>query len=104
MHVWGPLTRAAAFPVAALSKDTAAVCVDHGDAICCGLLALFRCVMGPVALQLHYRFGARTGGAPIMIDLFVIMALVLGELGLHVTLIPNSSSAFFAYSRLELCP
>jgi len=36
---------------------------------------------GTGGLAAHYRFGARTGGAPIMIGaIFVVLALALGAL------------------------
>jgi sulfate permease, SulP family len=62
---------------------------------------------GTGGLAAHYRFGARTGGAPIMIGIFfVIMALLLGELGLTMlTLIPNSVlGVLLVFAGLELCP
>lgn len=47
---------------------------------------------GTGGLAAHYRFGARTGGAPLMIGvLFVVMALLFGELGFAIlSLIPNA--------------
>jgi len=62
---------------------------------------------GTGGLAAHYRFGARTGGAPIMIGtLFVVLALVLGELGLTIlALIPNSVlGVLLVFAGLELCP
>lgn len=62
---------------------------------------------GTGGLAAHYRFGARTGGAPIMIGvIFVILALVLGELGLTIlALIPNSVlGVLLVFAGLELCP
>jgi len=62
---------------------------------------------GTGGLAAHYRFGARTGGAPIMIGgLFIIFALVLGELGLTIlALIPNSVlGVLLVFAGLELCP
>ncbi len=62
---------------------------------------------GTGGLAAHYRFGARTGGAPIMIGaLLVILALVLGELGLTIlALIPNSVlGVLLVFAGLELCP
>lgn len=62
---------------------------------------------GTGGLAAHYRFGARTGGAPIMIGaIFVILALVLGELGLTIlALIPNSVlGVLLIFAGLELCP
>jgi sulfate permease, SulP family len=62
---------------------------------------------GTGGLAAHYRFGARTGGAPIMIGaIFVVLALVLGELGFTIlTLIPNSVlGVLLIFAGLELCP
>jgi sulfate permease, SulP family len=62
---------------------------------------------GTGGLAAHYRFGARTGGAPIMIGaVFVIMALAFGELGFRVlALIPNSVlGVLLIFAGLELCP
>ena len=62
---------------------------------------------GTGGLAAHYRFGARTGGAPIMVGIFfVILALALGELGLTLlSLIPNSVlGVLLVFAGLELCP
>jgi sulfate permease, SulP family len=62
---------------------------------------------GTGGLAAHYRFGARTGGAPVMIGaFFVIMALAFGELGFGVlALIPNSVlGVLLIFAGLELCP
>jgi SulP family sulfate permease len=62
---------------------------------------------GTGGLAAHYRFGARTGGAPIMIGaVFILLGLVFGELGLAVlTLIPNSVlGVLLIFAGLELCP
>lgn len=62
---------------------------------------------GTGGLAAHYRFGARTGGAPIMIGvIFVILALALGELGFTIlALIPNSVlGVLLVFAGLELCP
>lgn len=62
---------------------------------------------GTGGLAAHYRFGARTGGAPIMIGIFfVIVALVLGELGFTLlALIPQSVlGVLLVFAGLELCP
>jgi SulP family sulfate permease len=62
---------------------------------------------GTGGLAAHYRFGARTGGAPVMIGaIFVVLALVLGEFGLTVlALIPNSVlGVLLIFAGLELCP
>jgi SulP family sulfate permease len=62
---------------------------------------------GTGGLAAHYRFGARTGGAPIMIGiLFVVMALAFGEAGFTLlTMIPNSVlGVLLIFAGLELCP
>ena len=62
---------------------------------------------GTGGLAAHYRFGARTGGAPIMIGiLFVVMALAFGEVGFALlTMIPNSVlGVLLIFAGLELCP
>ncbi len=62
---------------------------------------------GTGGLAAHYRFGARTGGAPVMIGaLFVVMALAFGELGFRVlALIPNAVlGVLLIFAGLELCP
>jgi sulfate permease, SulP family len=62
---------------------------------------------GTGSLAAHYRFGVRTGGAPVMIGaLFVVMALAFGEFGFAVlALIPNSVlGVLLVFAGLELCP
>jgi SulP family sulfate permease len=62
---------------------------------------------GTGGLAAHYRFGARTGGAPLMIGaIFVVLALVFGEAGFtFLTLIPNSVlGVLLIFAGLELCP
>ena len=62
---------------------------------------------GTGGLAAHYRFGARTGGAPLMIGaLFVALALVFGEAGLtFLTLLPNAVlGVLLIFAGLELCP
>ena len=62
---------------------------------------------GTGGLAAHFRFGARTGGAPIMIGLFfVVVALVLGDLGFTLlALIPQSVlGVLLVFAGLELCP
>lgn len=62
---------------------------------------------GTGGLAAHYRFGARTGGAPIMIGaIFVVLALALGELGFSIlVLIPSSVlGVLLIFAGLELCP
>lgn len=62
---------------------------------------------GTGGLAAHFRFGARTGGAPLMIGiLFVVMALVFGEFGFALlAMIPNSVlGVLLIFAGLELCP
>ena len=62
---------------------------------------------GTGGLAAHYRFGARTGGAPLMIGaLFVVMALAFGEFGFALlSMIPNSVlGVLLIFAGLELCP
>jgi SulP family sulfate permease len=62
---------------------------------------------GTGGLAAHYRFGARTGGAPVMIGLlFVIVALAFGEFGFALfAAIPNSVlGVLLIFAGLELCP
>nr|WP_320011964.1 putative sulfate/molybdate transporter [uncultured Desulfobulbus sp.] len=62
---------------------------------------------GTGGLAAHYRFGARTGGAPIMLGIFfIVMALVLGEFGFALlAAIPQSVlGVLLVFAGLELCP
>ncbi|MEW5773259.1 MAG: putative sulfate/molybdate transporter [Thermodesulfobacteriota bacterium] len=62
---------------------------------------------GTGGLAAHFRFGARTGGAPLMIGaIFVAIALVFGEAGFtFLTLLPNSVlGVLLIFAGLELCP
>jgi len=62
---------------------------------------------GTGGLAAHYRFGARTGGAPIMIGVFfLLIALVLGEFGFSLlAVIPQSVlGVLLVFAGLELCP
>lgn len=62
---------------------------------------------GTGGLAAHYRFGARTGGAPIMIGVFfVIVALLFGEAGFALlAMIPQSVlGVLLVFAGLELCP
>jgi SulP family sulfate permease len=62
---------------------------------------------GTGGLAAHYRFGARTGGAPVMIGaIFVVLALAFGEAGLtFLTLLPNAVlGVLLIFAGLELCP
>lgn len=71
-----------------------------------GLFGAVPMCHGAGGLAAHFRFGARTGGAPIIIGTaFVILALLLGELGLTVlALIPNSVlGVLLVFAGLELC-
>ena len=72
-----------------------------------GLFGAVPMCHGTGGLAAHYRFGARTGGAPIMIGIFfVVLALALGELGLAIlALLPNSVlGVLLIFAGLELCP
>jgi SulP family sulfate permease len=72
-----------------------------------GLFGAVPMCHGTGGLAAHYRFGARTGGAPVMIGaVLVVLALVLGELGLSIlALIPNSVlGVLLIFAGLELCP
>jgi SulP family sulfate permease len=62
---------------------------------------------GTGGLAAHYRFGARTGGAPLMIGVvLVLMALLFGESGfLILSAIPNAVlGVLLIFAGLELCP
>lgn len=62
---------------------------------------------GTGGLAAHYRFGARTGGAPIMIGIFFLfIALVLGEFGFSLlSILPQSVlGVLLVFAGLELCP
>jgi len=72
-----------------------------------GLFGAVPMCHGTGGLAAHYRFGARTGGAPVMIGIFfVVLALALGEFGLTIlALIPNSVlGVLLIFAGLELCP
>jgi len=72
-----------------------------------GLLGAVPMCHGTGGLAAHYRFGARTGGAPIMIGIFfLIIALLLGELGFSLlAIIPQSVlGVLLVFAGLELCP
>lgn len=72
-----------------------------------GLLGAVPMCHGTGGLAAHYRFGARTGGAPIMIGIFfLVIALVLGELGFSLlAIIPQSVlGVLLVFAGLELCP
>ena len=72
-----------------------------------GLFGAVPMCHGTGGLAAHYRFGARTGGAPILIgSFFVVLALVLGELGFAMlALLPNSVlGVLLIFAGLELCP
>jgi sulfate permease, SulP family len=72
-----------------------------------GFLGAVPMCHGTGGLAAHYRFGARTGGAPLMIGvLLVLVALVFGEFGFTIlALIPNSVlGVLLIFAGLELCP
>lgn len=72
-----------------------------------GFLGAVPMCHGTGGLAAHYRFGARTGGAPLMIGaLFVVMALAFGEFGFRVlAVIPNAVlGVLLIFAGLELCP
>ena len=72
-----------------------------------GFLGAVPMCHGTGGLAAHYRFGARTGGAPIMIGLFfVVIALGFGELGFSLlSIIPQSVlGVLLVFAGLELCP
>ena len=72
-----------------------------------GFLGAVPMCHGTGGLAAHYRFGARTGGAPVMIGaLLVVMALAFGELGFAIlAMIPNSVlGVLLLFAGLELCP
>lgn len=72
-----------------------------------GFLGAVPMCHGTGGLAAHYRFGARTGGAPIMIGLFfVVIALGFGELGFSLlSAIPQSVlGVLLVFAGLELCP
>ena len=72
-----------------------------------GVLGAVPMCHGTGGLAAHFRFGARTGGAPIMIGIFfVTIALVLGEFGFSLlAIIPQSVlGVLLVFAGLELCP
>lgn len=72
-----------------------------------GLLGAVPMCHGTGGLAAHYRFGARTGGAPVMIGVFfVIIALLFGEFGFTLlSIIPQSVlGVLLVFAGLELCP
>ena len=72
-----------------------------------GFLGAIPMCHGTGGLAAHYRFGARTGGAPIMIGIFfVFIALVLGQVGFALlAAIPQAVlGVLLVFAGLELCP
>ncbi|MEW6221396.1 MAG: putative sulfate/molybdate transporter [Thermodesulfobacteriota bacterium] len=72
-----------------------------------GLFGAVPMCHGTGGLAAHYRFGARTGGAPVLIGAgLVVLGLTLGEVGLAIlTLIPNGVlGVLLIFAGLELCP
>lgn len=72
-----------------------------------GFLGAVPMCHGTGGLAAHYRFGARTGGAPVMIGaLLIVMALAFGEFGFTLlAMIPNGVlGVLLIFAGLELCP
>ena len=72
-----------------------------------GLLGAVPMCHGTGGLVAHHRFGARTGGAPIMLGLLLVaMALGFGQLGFALlAAIPNGVlGVLLVFAGLELCP
>lgn len=72
-----------------------------------GFLGAIPMCHGTGGLAAHYRFGARTGGAPIMIGIFfIVIALAFGEFGFTLlSIIPKSVlGVLLVFAGLELCP
>jgi SulP family sulfate permease len=72
-----------------------------------GFLGAVPMCHGTGGLAAHYRFGARTGGAPLTIGvLFLVTALLFGELGFSIlAMIPNAVlGVLLIFAGLELCP
>ena len=72
-----------------------------------GFLGAIPMCHGTGGLAAQYRFGARTGGAPIMIGIFfVVVALVLGQVGFALlAAIPQAVlGVLLVFAGLELCP
>jgi SulP family sulfate permease len=72
-----------------------------------GFLGAVPMCHGTGGLAAHYRFGARTGGAPIMIGIFfILVALLLGDFGFSLlAIIPKSVlGVLLVFAGLELCP
>jgi len=72
-----------------------------------GFLGAIPMCHGTGGLAAHYRFGARSGGAPLMIGaIFVAMALAFGEFWFTLlSVIPNAVlGVLLIFAGLELCP
>jgi SulP family sulfate permease len=72
-----------------------------------GFLGAVPMCHGTGGLAAHYRFGARTGGAPLMIGAILLLtALLFGDLGFSIlAMIPNSVlGVLLIFAGLELCP
>ena len=72
-----------------------------------GLLGAIPMCHGTGGLMAHHRFGARTGGAPVLIGLIlVVIALTFGRFGFALLAsIPNAVlGVLLVFAGLELCP
>ena len=72
-----------------------------------GLFGAVPMCHGTGGLAAHYRFGARTGGAPVIIGIFfVVLALPWGiSASPYSALLPNSVlGVLLIFAGLELCP
>jgi SulP family sulfate permease len=72
-----------------------------------GLLGAVPMCHGTGGLAAHYRFGARTGAAPLIMGaILVFLGLALGELGFAILAsIPNAVlGVLLVFAGLELCP
>ncbi len=72
-----------------------------------GLLGAIPMCHGTGGLVAHHRFGARTGGAPIIIGvILVVMAVAFGRFGFALLAsIPNAVlGVLLVFAGLELCP
>jgi SulP family sulfate permease len=72
-----------------------------------GLLGAIPMCHGTGGLVAHHRFGARTGGAPVIIGLILVaLALVFGRFGFALLAsIPNAVlGVLLVFAGLELCP
>jgi sulfate permease, SulP family len=108
MPVWGPPTRVTHFYPMLSKAKAGKFALTMGIAnFPAGFLGAVPMCHGTGGLAAHYRFGARTGGAPIMIGvLLVLIALLFGEFGFTIfALMPKSVlGVLLIFAGLELCP